>query len=200
MNWPEPMTRLISRLARLPGIGRRTAERMALGLLKDRHGMIRDLIHALQEVDEQVVTCGRCGNLTLKTQDPCHLCTDPRRDDSLLCVVEDPMSIQQMEAVGSYRGRYHCLMGKLSPMQGQDIAPRQLARLMQRLDEAPVKEVILAFDSDVESDASSTYLQEQLANKGVRVTRLAFGIPAGSGIAYADPITLARALHGRQPY
>lgn len=196
----EPMQKVIARLARLPGVGRRSAERMAYRVATDRKGLARDLAHALTELDETVVCCSMCGNLTLKTQDPCPLCTDPKRDQSQLCVVEDPQSIQQLEAAGSYRGLYFCMMGKLSPIQGQDIPPAQVTALLSRIREGTVREVILAFDSDVESDATTSFLHQQLEELGVQVTRLAFGIPAGSGIAYADPVTLARAMHGRQSY
>lgn len=196
----EPMTQLIARLARLPGVGRRSAERMAFRIATDRKGLARDLIQALAEVDNNVVCCSTCGNLTLKSADPCAICMDSRRDRSLLCVVEDPSGIQQIETAGAYQGLYHSMMGKLSPMQGQDIPPDQVKRLIQRVRDERIREVILAFDSDVESDATASYLQEQLAADGIPVTRLAFGIPAGSGIAYSDPVTLARALHGRQQF
>lgn len=196
----EPLNRLIVRLARLPGVGRRSAERMAFRLALDTKGLRRDLIAALEDVDAQVCCCSKCGNLTLKSKDPCAICTDGRRDRQLLCVVEDPSGIQQLESAGAYQGLYHCTMGKLSPMQGQDIPPESVEKLLQRIREDEVREVILAFDSDVESDATTAYLHERLVGAGVRVTRLAFGIPAGSGIAYSDPVTLARAMHGRQGF
>lgn len=196
----EPLNRLISALARLPGVGRRSAERMAYRVALDQKGLAGELMQALREVDELVVTCAQCGNLTLKRSDPCDLCRDPNRDATLLCVVEDPLGIQQMEEAGAFKGRYHCMMGKLSPMQGQDIPPPKVAALIRRVREEQIREVILAFDSDVESDATTMYLHEKLAETGVQVTRLAFGIPAGSGLAYSDPVTLARALQGRQTY
>lgn len=194
----EVMQQLVSRLARLPGVGRRSAERMAFRIATDQKGLARDLIQALKEVDENIVCCSQCGNLTLRTEDPCSICTDMQRERHVLCVVEDPLNIQQMEAAGAYKGLYHCLMGKFSPMQGQDVPPEKVTRLFERIKAGQITEVILAFDSDVESDATTSYLHEQLQEKGLRVTRLAFGIPAGSGIAYADPVTLARALNGRQ--
>lgn len=198
MKHIEPLQRLIARLARLPGVGRRSAERMAMKLALDQRGLRRELIFALQEVEDQVVCCARCGNLTLKVQDPCGICTDGRRNSRQLCVVEDPSGLYSMESAGSYLGKYHCLMGKLSPMQGQDVSPETVQRLIQRVREEKVEEVILALDSDVESDATASYLHDMLARESVKVTRLAFGIPAGSGLAYSDPVTLARALGGRQ--
>ena len=194
----EPIQQLITKLARLPGVGRRSAERMAYRIALDRQGMGRELAQALRDVDEQIQCCTRCGNLTLRNIDPCDLCRDPRRDPDVLCVVEDPLTIQQVEAAGVFRGRYHCMLGKLSPQRGQDIPPARVEALIQRVAAEGFSEVILAFDSDVESDATTSYLHEKLTAAGIRVTRLAFGIPAGSGIAYTDPVTLARALHGRQ--
>jgi recombination protein RecR len=196
----EPLQRLITRLARLPGVGRRSAERMAYRLALDTKGLRRDLASALQEVEDQVCCCSRCGNLTLKSKDPCAICTDDRRERRLLCVVEDPSGIHQLEAAGAYQGVYHCMMGKLSPMQGQDVPPVEVDKLLKRIRDEGVQEVILAFDSDVESDATASYLHEQLTAADIKVSRLAFGIPAGSGIAYSDPVTLARALHGRQNF
>lgn len=200
MKHLEPIQALTTKLARLPGVGRRSAERMAYRIALDRSGMGSELAHALREVGEQVRSCSRCGNLTLQNADPCDLCRDPRRESDALCVVEEPLHIQQIEAAGVFRGRYHCMLGKLSPMRGQDIPPARLEALIQRVQSEGFSEVILAFDSDVESDATTSYLQEKLKGAGIHVSRLAFGIPAGSGIAYTDPITLARALHGRQSY
>ncbi len=200
MHALEPLNNLIARLARLPGVGRRSAERMAFRLALDTKGLRRELIAALEDVEEQICCCSTCGNLTLKSANPCAICTDVRRDRQLLCVVQDPSGIRLVEAAGAYQGLYHCMMGKLSPMHGQDIPPEQVERLLKRVRKGEVREVILAFDSDVESDATTSYLHEQLAAEGIKVTRLAFGIPAGSGMAYSDPVTLARALHGRQQF
>lgn len=200
MNALEPLNNLIARLARLPGVGRRSAERMAFRLALDTKGLRRELITAMEDVDKHVACCSMCGNLTLNSMNPCAICKDGRRDHKLLCVVEDPLGIRQVEAAGAYQGVYHSMMGKLSPMHGQDIPPEHVQRLLKRVRDHEVREVILAFDSDVESDATASYLHEQLAGIGVKVTRLAFGIPAGSGIAYSDPVTLARALHGRQQF
>ena len=200
MKHLEPLNQLINRLARLPGVGRRSAERMAFRLALDTKSLRRDLVAALEDVEEHVCCCSQCGNLTLKSNDPCGICTDSRRDRQMVCVVEDPSGIQQIEAAGAYQGVYHCMMGKLSPMQGQDVPPESVERLLKRVRADRVREVILAFDSDVESDATTSYLHERLSGEGIQVTRLAFGIPAGSGIAYSDPVTLARALHGRQGF
>jgi recombination protein RecR len=193
----EPLQHLIERLAKLPGVGRRSAERMAFRLALDTRSLRRDLMAALDEVEQQVTRCSRCGNLTLKSEDPCAICRDPRRDAQLLCVVEDPLGLHQIEAAGAYQGLYFCAMGRLSPAQGSDVPPQRVRALVERIRQDAVREVVLAFDTDVESDATAAYLREQLAETGVAVTRLALGMPAGSGLAYADPVTLTRAFRGR---
>ncbi len=196
----EPLAQLISRLSRLPGVGRRSAERMAYRLATGPATLRQDLVQALQVVQEQVVRCSRCGQLTLRTQDPCAICTDNERNHRWLCVVTEAAAIAQIEAAGVFRGIYHCLNGKLSPLNGTDLPPPKLAALLHRIRQEEMEEVLLALDADVESDATASYLQDQLAPTGARITHLAFGLPAGSGLAYSDPVTLARALHGRQHY
>ncbi len=195
----EPLDRLTDVFRRLPGLGRRSAERIALRLLRDRsHRLLRELVAALQAVDAEVTLCARCGCVTARAEDPCRLCTDPRRDDGLLCVVAQPGDIAILEASGAFRGRYHALMGRISPMDAEGPRSLRVEALLRRVDEGGLREVILALDTDVESDATARYLQELLAGRPPTVSRLAFGLPAGSGIAYSDPVTLARALEGRR--
>ena len=198
MSQAVPLTRLIALLARLPGVGRRSAERMAVKLARDEGTLIRDLIQALSEVDKNIKVCSRCGSMTLKSEDPCALCTDPRRDDRLLCVVEDPADIALLEKSGEFHGRYHALMGKISPMKGEGVRELRVESLLKRVEHDSVREIILALNSDVESDATAMFIRHALSGKPVTVTRLAFGIPAGSEIAYSDAVTLSRALKGRQ--
>lgn len=195
----DPVDRLTALLARLPGVGRRSAERMALKLARDSGGLVRDLIGALQDVEARVRTCSLCGGLTLRADDPCTLCKDPRRDGKLICVVEDPGDILLLERAGEFRGRYHALMGRVSPMRGEGVENPRIDALVKRIEREGIEEVILALGSDVESDATAAFLAHQLAPKKVRVSRLAFGIPAGSEIAYSDPVTLSRAIQGRRP-
>lgn len=195
---PDPLAALIKVLARLPGVGRRSAERMAIRLARDTGTFKHDLVAALGAVAEQVTGCSACGNLTLKSENPCPLCTDVRRDRAVVCVVEDPGDIALIEKAGTYRGLYHAMMGKLSPMRGEGVPSLRLQSLLKRIDEEGVKEIILALNADVESDATAGYLHEVLAGRDVRVSRLALGLPAGGGISYADPITLSRAIEGRQ--
>jgi recombination protein RecR len=198
MNPLAPINRLAAVFSKLPGVGKRSGLRMALRVARDPGGLVPDLVAALREVQEQVGACSRCGYLTVRDQDPCALCEDPGRDDTLLCVVEDPQDIILIEESGSFRGRYHALLGKLSPRKGEGLAKPRLEALFRRVGEGKVREVILALNTDVESDATAAYIHERLTESGVRVTRLAFGIPAGSAIAYSDSVTLARALQGRQ--
>ncbi len=198
MNPLEPVDRLAKLLGRLPGVGRRTAEKMALKLCRDTGGLVRDLLAALQDVQASVGTCSLCGNVTLRAEDPCALCKDPRRDGRVMCVVEDPGDILLIERAGEYRGRYHALMGRLSPMKGEGIQDLRVDALLQRIDREGIEEVILALGSDVESDATAAFLRHALGSRKLRISRLAFGIPAGSEIAYSDPLTLSRAIKGRQ--
>jgi len=194
----DPLDRLIRALSRLPAVGRRSAERMARGLVQDRKGLTHELIEALKEADERLRACSQCGSITMSDAGLCSFCTDPGRDESLLCVVENPGDIMLIERAGGYRGRYHALMGRLSPMRENGVRDLRFAALLKRIQTGGVREVILALNSNMESDATASFLRDALAQLDVQVTRIAFGIPAGSGIAYSDPITLARAMDGRR--
>lgn len=198
MNPSDIMNRLASCLSRLPGVGRRSAERMALALAGRPDGLVDELIAALKETRGQLGRCSRCGNLTSADQDPCRFCSDPGRDGKLLCVVEDPGDILPIERSGGFHGRYHALMGKLSPMKGEGPASLRIGQLVRRVAEEGVEEVILALNTDVEGDATASYLTQALRDVKVKVSRLASGLPAGSGVMYADPLTLSRAFRGRQ--
>jgi recombination protein RecR len=194
----EPFVRLVAELGRLPGVGRRSAERIAVGLVRDRDGLARRLEDSLSRMRESVRTCENCGNVTATDENPCRLCTDPSRDHHLLCVVEDPGDIVLIERAGSYKGRYHALMGKLSPSKAEGIRSIRLDSMIKRIDQDNVREVILALNTDVESDATVSFLKELLGSRPVKLSRLALGIPVGGGVSYADPVTLSRALDGRQ--
>ena len=193
----DPLGQLTEALARLPGIGRRTAERLAARLAREPTGLARELSAALEEARAKLGACKLCGNVTSREENPCRLCADPRRDGALLCVVEDPADIALIERSGEYHGRYFALMGRLSPMRGEGLADLRLPALLERA--AAATEVLLALNCDVESEATAAYLRHVLAQKlpQVKVSRLALGIPAGSAIAYADPVTLGRAIRGR---
>jgi recombination protein RecR len=192
------LDRLASALAELPGVGRRSAERMALKLASTP-ALVEDLSHALAEMRERVAVCSRCGNLTTRDRDPCSYCVNPSRDERLLCVVEDVSDVPTIERSGGFRGRYHVLAGKLAASRGQILDPARVARLVERVRAEGYEEVILALSTDVDGDATAAYIAEQLKPFGVRVSRPASGLPVMSGIPYTDPVTLARALHARQP-
>jgi recombination protein RecR len=197
MRGPAPLDKLARCLARLPGVGRRSAERMALALVRDPKSRVEELMQALDETQKSVCLCSRCGGVTAKDEDPCKLCTSPTRDDSVLCVVEEPADIMAIEQSGSFQGRYHALMGRLSPVKGAGPDELRIQALVDRLDGEAIQEIILAVGTDMEGDATANYLSDILKPRGLRVTRLATGMPSGSGIAYSDSTTLTRALQGR---
>jgi len=192
------LDKLIACLSRLPGTGRRSAERIAVKLVRNPDNLLRDLIVVLEDVRKNVCCCSRCGSVTSVAEEPCSLCTDAGRDGSLLCVVEDPNDIVMIERSGSYRGRYHALMGKISPMRGNGPENLRVELLLERVEREGFTEVILALSTDVEGDSTAGFIDELLGDKNVKVSRLAFGLPAGSGIMYSDPVTLAKAMEGRQ--
>jgi len=193
-----PLDNLVAALSRLPSIGLRTAERMAMALVQDNKGLMRLLANSLLEADDGMASCERCGSVTLVAENPCELCIKPRRDAQILCVVESPGDILKIEQSGGFQGRYHALMGRLSPMHGTGATDLRVDQLLQRIANEEISEVLIALGTDVESDATANYLQEILSTREVAVSRIAFGLPAGSAIEYADASTLARAISGRQ--
>jgi recombination protein RecR len=191
---PAPITALTEALCRLPGIGPRSAERLALHIVQSPADDIRRLAQTIVQVREKIRLCSACGALT--EADPCAICQDPRRDASVLCIVERPLDIFALEKAGSFRGLYHVLGGKISPLNGVEPEDLRLAELESRL--SGVKEIVVALSTDVEGDATSFYLSKRLAGKGAKISRLAHGLPAGSGLEFADEVTLSRALEGRR--
>jgi recombination protein RecR len=185
----------LAALNKLPGIGPRSAERLALHLVQGDPAAVRQLAQVLVEARDRIQTCPVCGALT--EQVPCAICDDTRRDASVLCVVERAVDILSIEKSGTYRGKFHALGGKISPLNGVDPEDLRIKELELRLASEPVQEVILALGTDVEGDATSFYLATRLATRGVKVTRIAHGLPAGSGLEFADELTLSRALEGR---
>ena len=194
---PEPITALIAALARLPGIGPRSAERLALHLVQTDTDSVNRLAEALVIAKKNVGFCKNCGALTDKPV--CDICLDSRRDSTLICVVERAVDIISIEKSHGFHGRYHVLGGKISPLNGVDPEDLRIDELESRLDREPVEEVILALGTDVEGDATSHYISSRLASRSVRVSRIAQGLPAGSGLEFADEITLGRALQERRP-
>ncbi len=194
---PEPITALISVLGKLPGIGPRSAERLALHLVQSDAGEVKRLAHALVQAREQIQTCEICGSLT--ERNPCGICTDPRREVGLVCLVERAVDIISIEKSGTYRGKYHVLGGKISPLNGVEPEDLRIAELETRLEKEPIQEIVIALGTDVEGDASSNYLAKRLARPGLKLTRIAHGLPAGSGgLEFADELTLTHALAGRR--
>jgi recombination protein RecR len=193
---PEPITSLIGALSRLPGIGPRSAERIALHLVQTEAGAVEQLAETLIEARRRVRFCETCGALTERS--PCPLCEDPRRDAALVCVVERPVDILSIEKSGTFRGKYHVLGGKISPLNGVEPEDLRIAALENRLAREAIREIIIALGTDVEGDATGFYLARRLARPGLKITRIAYGLPAGAGLEFADELTLSRALEGRR--
>jgi len=187
----------VTELAQLPGIGRKTAQRLTFYLLKQPAETAARLAEAIQRVRERVTSCGVCGTLT--DVDPCAICTDPRRDATLLCVVEEASDVAAIERAGRFRGRYHVLGGRLSPLEGVGPEALRVDPLLARVaNGAGVCEVIIATNPSMEGEVTATYLQQALKPTGVRVTRIARGLPVGGDLEYADGVTIAQALLARR--
>jgi recombination protein RecR len=189
---------LVAELAKLPGIGRKTAQRLTFYLLKQPAEAAERLAEAIRRVRGQVTACGVCGNLS--DEDPCPICHDPRRDATLLCVVEESADVGAIERAGRYRGLYHVLGGRLSPLDGVGPEALHLDRLVARVANGGggIQEVIVATNPSMEGEATATYVQQILKPTGVRVTRIARGLPVGGDLEYADAVTIAQALAARR--
>lgn len=193
---PELIRVLTEALAQQPGIGPRSAERIALHLVQADKAAVGHLAQAIVAARERVRLCRTCGALT--ENEICDTCSDPRRDASLVCIVERPVDIFSIEKSGSFHGKYHVLGGKISPTNGVGPEDLRIETLEQRLRGEPIKEIVIALGTDVEGDATSFYLAQRLARAGLTVSRIAHGLPAGTGLEFADEITLSRALEGRR--
>ncbi len=187
---------LVTELARLPGIGRKTAQRLTFHLLQQPAAQVGRLARALDSVAERVRPCDVCGNLT--EEQPCAICRDPRRDAGLMCVVEDASAVAVVDRSTEFRGRYHVLGGRLSPLDGIGPEALRIDALVRRVREDGVREVILATNPSMEGEVTATYIQQLLSAMSVRVTRLARGLPMGGDLEYVDGVTLAHALIARQ--
>ncbi len=192
----EPIQRLIQALERLPGIGPKSASRLAFYILRMPDDQVQDLAQAIATLKENIVYCSRCQNLS--QTDPCAICRDPHRDQHLVCVVEDPLDVVAIERTGTYKGVYHVLHGVINPVEGVGPEDLRVDALLQRLEKEPIEEVIIATNPNMEGEATAMYLARLLHARGVRVTRLARGLPVGGDLEYADEITLSRALEGRR--
>ncbi|MGZ8447583.1 MAG: recombination mediator RecR [Candidatus Deferrimicrobiaceae bacterium] len=196
MSYPKPLRRLISLLAKLPGVGEKTATRLALHMLKMPPESVRELGESIAAIPNAVIHCSRCFNIA--DQDPCAICADPSRRDDLLCVVENPTDLVPIEKSGEYRGRYHVLGGAISPIDGMMPENLRVRELMGRLSGGGVGEVILATNLTAEGEATAAYLAGAIKPLNIRVTRIAYGMPVGSDLEYTDEITVGRAIKGRR--
>ncbi len=192
---PQPVTRLIDALSRLPGVGPKTASRLTYYLLRAPDELSLTLADALNDLKVKTRYCSVCYNIT--EDDPCAICSDPHRDASQVVVVEDPLDALAVERTGAYQGRYHVLHGAISPVEGIGPEDLKVRELVERVKQGGVLEVILATNPGMEGDATAMYVQRQLAPTGVRVTRLARGLPTGGDLEYVDSVTLLRAFQGR---
>lgn len=196
-DYPEPVRELIRELKHLPGVGPRSAERIAVWLLQHPKARPQALADVLHVAREEVRACPTCGFFA--TLEQCPVCDDPARDDQLLCVVEQATDVLPLERSGVFRGRYHCLGGKLSPLDRVSPEDLRIPQLLRRVDDAGGSlEVVLALGSDVEGEATANYLVELLRNRNCRLSRIAQGLPAGGGLEHADDLTLMRAMQGRR--
>jgi recombination protein RecR len=195
---PEPLTRLVEQLQRLPGIGAKGAQRLAFHVLKNPREDADRLCEAIRDVKERVTYCSVCNNIT--DSDPCVFCTAANRDTRVICVVEEPQNVTVVEKTQGFKGLYHVLMGTLSPLHGVGPDDIKIKGLLSRVADGTVEEVILATNPTVEGEATALYLARLLKPLGVRVTRIAMGIPVGSDLEYADEVTMSRAMEGRREF
>ena len=196
MSPPDPLKKLVEQLQRLPGIGAKSAQRLAFHVLKTPREEIDRLADAMREVKDRVTYCSTCSNIT--DVDPCYYCTSTDRDTRTICVVEQPENVTGIEKTHGFRGVYHVLMGALSPLQGVGPDDLKIKGLLVRVGAGSVEEVILATNPNVEGEATAIYLAKLLKPLGVRVTRIAMGVPVGSDIEYADDVTMSKAMEGRR--
>lgn len=196
MSFPEPLTRLVEELQRLPGVGPKSAQRLAFHMLKAPRENAERLAAAIRDVKERVTYCSTCNNIT--DTDPCEFCRGAERDQHVICVVEEPQNVSGIERIGEFKGVYHVLMGAISPLQGIGPDELKIKGLLTRIADGNVTEVILATNPNVEGETTALYLARLLKPLGVKVTRIAVGVPVGSDLEYADQWTMGKALEGRR--
>lgn len=195
---PEPIQKLVFALERLPGIGPKTASRLAFFLLRSPEEISNQLADALTELKTKIAFCQDCFNITTAGRELCEICESSQRDGAVICVVEEPLDVQAIERIGAYRGKYHVLQGVLSPIEGIGPDDLKITQLLARIERGGVQEVILATNPSMEGEATAQYLHPRIQALGAKVTRLARGLPVGGDLEYADQNTLLRALSGRQ--
>ncbi len=195
-QYPKPLAKLIGELARLPGIGYKTAQRLAFHILSLEDSEAAALADAITEAKREMRYCSVCGNLT--DQDPCVICADTARRDDVICVVESPKDVAAMERIREFNGRYHVLHGVISPMEGVGPEDINLKSLITRLQSSNVKELIIATNPNIEGEATAMYIARLIKPAGIKVTRIAHGLPVGGDLEYADEVTLLKAMEGRR--
>jgi len=198
MNYTKSLEQLITRLIRLPGIGRRSAERIATYILESSDTEVKALAHALINAKENIKLCKICNNLT--ETEICHICENPLRDKSTICIVEEPKDVIAIEKTAKFKGLYHVLMGSISPLDGRGPEDLKIKELVSRIDKKHIKEVIIATDSDTEGETTALYLNKLVKPLGVKVTRIGLGIPVGSNLDYIDSTTLTLSLESRREF
>jgi recombination protein RecR len=192
---PEPVIKLVEAFSRLPGVGPKTASRLTFFLVSQPAELSLGLADALRDMKANTKFCSVCGNITV--DDPCPICSDPKRDQNTIAVVEEPLDVLAIERTGSYTGVYHVLHGAISPVNGIGPDNLRIKELIQRIERGRILEIIIATNPGYEGDATAMYIQRELMSKGVKITRLARGLPTGGDIEYVDTVTLTRALQGR---
>ncbi|MBK7997097.1 MAG: recombination protein RecR [Blastocatellia bacterium] len=195
LEYAEPVARLIDELKRLPGIGHKSAQRIAFYILQTDADKVENLVNAIKEVKEKIIFCSLCNNTT--DIDPCRYCTSPTRDRRIICVVEEPHNLVTVEKTREYHGLYHVLHGSLSPIRGIGPDELKIKNLLERMRSAEVEEIILATNPTTEGEATANYLSRLLKPLGVKVTRIAMGLPVGSDLDYADEVTMHKAMTNR---
>lgn len=196
MSFPEPLQKLIDEFCRFPGIGPKTAQRLSFFLLSRPREEAAGLSRAIVEAKDRLRFCSQCGCLT--AVEPCRYCSDPRREQKLFCVVQEPRDVLRLEQTGRYRGLYHVLHGSLSPLEGLGPEELRLPQLLERLAQKKAEELIVATNPNVEGDATAAYIARLVKPLQIKVTRIAFGLPVGGDLEYADDLTLSRSLEGRR--
>lgn len=196
MHYPEPISKLIDSFMKLPGIGPKTAVRLAFFVLDMKENDVLDFAKALVNAKRNLTYCSICGHIT--DQDPCYICSDSHRDKSIICVVQEAKDVIAMEKMKEYKGLYHVLHGAISPMEGIGPEDIRVAELVKRLQDTTIQEVILATNPNIEGEATAMYISRLLKATGIKVTRIAHGLPVGGDLEYADEVTLSRAIEGRR--
>jgi recombination protein RecR len=194
--YPDPLAKLISELQKLPSIGPKTAQRIAMHILRMKDEDAKRLGQVISDVKDQIIYCSLCGGVT--DRDPCHICSDQRRDHKMICVVEETDDVMALERAGIFKGVYHVLMGALSPMEGINPDDLRIKELFERINSQEIAEVLIATNPNSQGQATAIYLSKKIKPLGIRVTQLAYGLPIGGDIEYADEVTLGKALEGRR--